>query len=555
MPPPPVFHNNGLHWSPEYRKELETQGQNVLNDDHIFPDDLENPLIRACVIRAIRCDIDFAKSANVAQACTQWPEFARSRNARLIMSNELPEPEQMPESDPLTHPYCIWYPDFATEQTYRQLAQAFPWVRYQVGRACAAAGFALYSELNLLPDVCIAEEARESRTDGGRAIYDAIMAAPMRYAVMNDLKLSIELDNPRSPAFLNGDTDVRWKLDNRVDVKAMVRLGSPVSQLPEKWLPNPCIEEDIRVSKVYTLYNPEKEWQRRLTREETRLFYQPLPQDLPTVKKQSLTEMAAYEGNVDRYSRLAWPEPLGRTHLICVIRGIYHHTSFARWWSEEINTNSPRARVLNQLTLGMIRSAISARRIMINDVQEFSNGWSAGPKPFLIWWPLKPDRTTIDELAEMVPEMREQAAIACIKCGYDEKLSGIKPKPTPALWLAATQSPNPSYRKWLEDRLMDLQMNEDLIKSDRGLDTSDASALLTDKEPTTTTIHSSLSEGLHRADRSGHYESPAGPYLCEAVLVGEVDRHIWVSEENLRKIEKYARGVTENLASLEDKGL
>lgn len=41
-------------------------------------------------------------------------------------------------------------------------------MRYQVGRACAAAGYVdLYQELSLLPDVFMAEEAHESGTEGG----------------------------------------------------------------------------------------------------------------------------------------------------------------------------------------------------------------------------------------------------------------------------------------------------------------------------------------------------------------------------------------------------
>jgi hypothetical protein len=44
-------------------------------------------------------------------------------------------------------------------------------MRYQVGRACAAAGyFDLYKELDLLPDVSIAEEAPGGNTEGGNQI-------------------------------------------------------------------------------------------------------------------------------------------------------------------------------------------------------------------------------------------------------------------------------------------------------------------------------------------------------------------------------------------------
>lgn len=72
-------------------------------------------------------------------------------------------------------------------------------MRYQVGRACAVGGYAqLYCELNLLPDPCIAEEAREAScdSDGSRHIFEQIMAAPVRYSVMNDSGLTVALDNP-----------------------------------------------------------------------------------------------------------------------------------------------------------------------------------------------------------------------------------------------------------------------------------------------------------------------------------------------------------------------
>jgi hypothetical protein len=55
---------------------------------------------------------------------------------------------------------------------------------YQVGRACAVAGYVdLYEKLDILPEVHIAEEAREA---GNSTIYEDLMSKPVRYAVMND---------------------------------------------------------------------------------------------------------------------------------------------------------------------------------------------------------------------------------------------------------------------------------------------------------------------------------------------------------------------------------
>jgi hypothetical protein len=65
----------------------------------------------------------------------------------------------VPDTDSLEHvPYYIWHPDFAKAETYRELAQRYPNTRYNVGRACAAAGYTdSYRELDHLPDVSIAE--------------------------------------------------------------------------------------------------------------------------------------------------------------------------------------------------------------------------------------------------------------------------------------------------------------------------------------------------------------------------------------------------------------
>jgi len=53
-------------------------------------------------------------------------------------------------------------------------------MRHEVGRACAVAGYTdLYLELQLLPDVSIAEEARDNEGKG-RAIFDEIMAQPVK---------------------------------------------------------------------------------------------------------------------------------------------------------------------------------------------------------------------------------------------------------------------------------------------------------------------------------------------------------------------------------------
>lgn len=177
-----------------------------------LPENLGHMAARLCLISGIRHHLAFARSPEVTDLCrTAGQEiFARARNARLIMSEEVPGSELM--GNKALYPYCIWHPDVASEDTYRKLAAACPDMRYQVGRACAVAGYdQLYHELDLLPDPCIAEEAREAScdSDGSRHIFEQIMAAPLRYSVMNDYDLTVELDRPKPGAFLNADTAVR----------------------------------------------------------------------------------------------------------------------------------------------------------------------------------------------------------------------------------------------------------------------------------------------------------------------------------------------------------
>ncbi|KAF2218601.1 hypothetical protein BDZ85DRAFT_170858, partial [Elsinoe ampelina] len=112
------------------------------------PDQVEEEVVKFCIIKGIRHQDGFAVELyNVA------PHFARAINARAIMRNRLPESMQ-----PDQVPYCTFHPGIATEDTYRQLAFRYPEMKYQVGRACAVAGYLdLYNELGLLPEVHIAE--------------------------------------------------------------------------------------------------------------------------------------------------------------------------------------------------------------------------------------------------------------------------------------------------------------------------------------------------------------------------------------------------------------
>ncbi|TQW00739.1 hypothetical protein IF1G_00670 [Cordyceps javanica] len=417
---------------------------------------LDHPVCRAATIRGIRDHIGYAKSPEITALCTgkkghENPDFARARNARLIMSNIIPKPEELAiegelssaDPDKTRVPYCIWHPEFAMEETYRSLVAAYPSMRYQVGRACAAAGMdKLYAELDLLPDVTIAEEARESKTQGGSIIYDKIMSAPCRYAIMNDYERSINMSDPAGPAFLNGDTNVLRTLEYRPVSGLSIQEQDGVDLYNDN--PMPCIIET-----GYILLNSgEGGPYPTLSNDELKLLYTPLPLDLPTVNKTLLIQMAAYNGDVDRYSRLVRRALyMSNAEHLCVLRGILHSPMFARFWALQLADDSRLARRMCGCHYKETQRAISARRIMSNDCSEFENGWDTSkPMPMLLWWPQKPAPMTLCDLYEAAPPMREAAVVACIMCDYEdffEKLAHSPP--TDTIYLAARTSSNPVY--------------------------------------------------------------------------------------------------------------
>jgi hypothetical protein len=108
------------------------------------------------VVRGIRHHEAFA-TGPAAILCGTRPLFTRALNARAIMSNTVPKTSASDE-----FPYCIWYPDLPSRETLTEVAARYPEMKYQVGRTCAIAGYCdVYRSLDLLPEVAIAEEARE----------------------------------------------------------------------------------------------------------------------------------------------------------------------------------------------------------------------------------------------------------------------------------------------------------------------------------------------------------------------------------------------------------
>jgi hypothetical protein len=145
------------------------------------------------------------------------------------------------------------------------------------------------------------------------------------------------------------------------------------------------------------------------------LLYEPLPADLPTVQKDVLIQMAAYFGNVDRYVRLRRLKGV-YVEMLCCVRGIYHSTFFAVWWSNQPGPKGPN-----------IEKAINARFIMNNVLSRAP--FRAGCVPYLIWWPKVAQESTYRHLAKLQPEMIPQIVRACIYAGYqtlfDELLSKV----------------------------------------------------------------------------------------------------------------------------------
>jgi hypothetical protein len=269
----------------------------------------------------------------------------------------------------------------------------------------------LYEELNLLPDVSIAEEAQAS--DKGQDIFNQIMDAPTRYAVMDDYRRKIN-DSPRSGANLNGDTATTSFLEFRSPQE-------PLSIWPSYF----DIEEDHYIDEHFSKTSKYGQ----VSAEEMELLHNPLPLNLPAVNKDILILMAAYEGNIDRYARLRRPTLIYNEEN-CIVRGIYHSTSFARWWSGRA-----------------FHAAVNARRTMVNDLSWLTPGIPIEHIPYLFWYPLKPKATTLYEIVRREPRMWLQVAHACIACNYQHLFDLLIKRITPsrALVFEAQNSPSRHY--------------------------------------------------------------------------------------------------------------
>lgn len=452
----------------------------------------KSPTVMNATIHGIRHHDHFARSSHVVAACANYIALVRARNARLIMSDEIPPNQYM--HDPEAQPYCIWHPQVASEETYRLLARQYPSMRYQVGRACAVAGYAgLYHELDLLPDVSIAEEARDSATAGSLEILHDIVDRRIRFAVMDDYTRKIQIDEPRGGACMNGDTAVSTSLAVRRDVREI--FGKvPVSTLyPYHGSGHYFdIEEDGGIgaysSMEATAQRDDLKTRREtLTEEQAALLYLPLPVDLPPMaSKDVLIHMAAYEGNVDRYARLRRPFMI-KDELYCVIRGIYHNTTFAKWWSLQLKSLGDGLRS----DQGSISAAINARFIMNNDLSRVSTVTSS--TPYLIWYPLWPRYQTLAQLAILRPDMKLQIAHACIVADYRSVYSSLDFKPNWMLWRETENHGHGAfYREDLERRARDMGFDVTNYASKAEPDYNNIWCTNLDKEPSDNWLHANI---------------------------------------------------------------
>ncbi|KAL2833016.1 hypothetical protein BDW59DRAFT_157155 [Aspergillus cavernicola] len=329
-----------------------------------------------CVVRGIRYHDGFASDL---RGIPELPELTRALNARAIMSNRIPKMHT-----PQEFPYCFWHPDVPCEETLRELLTRYPdnaLLPYQVGRACAVGGYTeLYRHLDILPDVSIAEEARDNRESGTADL-------PGRHGSSHSL-----------PEVVFDITE-----DQCIDVEGILPGDRPVSP------------------------------------ETVQLLHSPLPADLPTVDKDLLILMAAWTGKIDRYARLRRPRMVDG-ELPCVVRGIYHHPFFAKWWLTQPDKG-----------LGiLIRQAVHARCTMNNDLSWLSDTTPETELPEMIWFPQPARPETYIELARRQPRMASRAARACMHANYQEAFNKVSWEPDKWLWVEAQHLPNTHYLARIE---------------------------------------------------------------------------------------------------------
>ncbi|KAF2223870.1 hypothetical protein BDZ85DRAFT_115426 [Elsinoe ampelina] len=399
------------------------------------PPVLDPEIARLCVIRGIRYHDGYA-----TELMGHRQEFTRALNARSIMSNRVPDME-----DPSKEcAYCIWHPDIAREETYRALVKRYPKMKYQVGRACAVGGYTkLYDELDLLPDASIAEEARDN---GVTAIFESIIDQPVIYRVLDDYFRNVNIEGPAVMCGLNCDTAVRSSLDIKQRLENLVSTKDDIDddfgvfddELPlyhEGFTPRTFdITEDQAIDEHGTDDT-------RTFDSMERLFYSPLPRHLPNLKnKEVLIDLAAAEGNIERYTRLRRPFGRGGPHArAALMRGIYHHPMFARWCSSQTEFQADQG----------VQNAITARYIMSNNVSRVTEDTFI-PQ---IWYPDWAFSLTYKAVLRKAPKMKQVVARAAIVIRSQGLFIEADPDPTDRLLgMEAAMSPDPWFLQTLKNK-------------------------------------------------------------------------------------------------------
>ncbi|KAF3034810.1 hypothetical protein E8E12_005706 [Didymella heteroderae] len=386
------------------------------------PPILDLELAQRAVVRGIRHNDGFAAELHGTD-----PRFTRALNAQAIMNNRIPD-----MYEPNEFPYCIWHPKTPSQDTCRALLRRYPQMNYQIGRVCAVAGYTdLYQSLSLLPEVHIAEEARDNVNFD---MYTAITSQPVKYAVFNDYTRTYTPSSPR-PSLINGDTCVRSMLEIKQHYSAPDAVKSNVTSRYR------CegftkrhfnITEDMSID-TYNVSAPETDQSVVAP-----LLYNPLPLDLPTVQKDVLILMAALRGDIDRYARLRRPYRI-KKEAACLVRGIYHSSMFAKWVSLQHDAGDERFNVVR------VKKALHARFVMCNNIERITPDTDECELPYIIWYPQLAQPDTYVKLAKKRPDMRPQAARACIVAGWEDSYREIDPPWDRALAREADRSSNPFY--------------------------------------------------------------------------------------------------------------
>jgi hypothetical protein len=115
---------------------------------------------------------------------------------------------------------------------------------------------------------------------------------------------------------------------------------------------------------------------------------------------------------------------------------------FARWWQRNLDTDAVR---LSDTDWCDIQEAINSRRVMSNGIGTFTE--DTPYKPWLIWWPLKPETSALSRLAERCP-MYAQIAIAAIYCDYRGLYDSLNIRPSAGPTEAADQAILSTRRIW-----------------------------------------------------------------------------------------------------------